>query len=94
MDDRDYRRRRDDDEGSEDITKRPKDNAMLISQINVCLQLAKDYIEKGSGVFTSIKSTQKNLKDVDLMLEEAEIDKSRIVSLFLRGSRAVGVEIE
>ena len=45
-------------------------------------------------MFTSIKSTQKNLKDVDLMLEEAEIDKSRIVSLFLRGSRAVGVEIE
>lgn len=44
-------------------------------------------------MFTSIKSTKKDLKDVSRMLEEAEIDKSKVVGLFLRGSRAVGVEI-
>lgn len=45
-------------------------------------------------MFTSVTSTEKDLQDVDLMLEEAEIDKSKVVGLFLRGSRAFGVEIE
>lgn len=38
---------------------------MVTTHVNVCLQLAKNYIEKGSGVFTSIKSTEKDLRDVE-----------------------------
>jgi hypothetical protein len=42
---------------------------------------------------TSLPTEKKHFADIDELLQEAEIDKKKVCGLYLRGSRALGLEI-